>query len=724
MILIRDYVNSLSMQKVMKWIAFSLLPLLLWGSRVSLSGQNWDWARSSTAFTGNSATDVAADPQGNVYITGYFFSTAQFGDSMITSNGSSDIFLAKYDPQGSLIWVRQAGGSGEDQALGIALDPSGNILLTGFFRGNAFFDGIKITSVMFEDIFTVKYSPSGNALWAQSAGGSLYDHGQGITADAVGNVYVTGYYQGTATFSDTILTNTGAVDIFISKYSPSGGFLWARKAGGSSDDRGFDLTVVQNDLFVTGYFTGWATFGNGAITLIGSAKDMFMARYSTSGSFIQAVKAGGNDNEEGKRITSDDAGNLYIAGYFKYNATFGSVSMVSSGGKDIFLARYAGSGLCQWVRQAGGTSDDEGLSLTMLPSSEIAISGYFAGLSTFGNDTLLSSGSTNLFVAIFDSSGILEKVVDAGGTATETASGIATGGGAVFSAGQFLGNPVFGNDTLSGSFQTFVARLSYCTQPDLALPVSGDTLCQGTYAVVQLPFSEAGIQYQAGTGNQTVGVPVTGPGSLTFLIPVDSLLTGPNSIWITASVPACLTLDTLLIRPIIQLNPVPTAAFSWDIAISSPGAMFFDSSLVAGDSLVYWYWDFGDGTTSTDAEPVHLFPSGGSYQVCLTVTTAGGCSDSTCNWVMVLTSLDPEKDSGLKLWPNPATENGVMIEFLDGRRHSGHIELWNQNGQVLIMEHFRETHNLPLQTSQLTSGLYFLMVQSEFGQAFQKLLIP
>ncbi len=144
-------------------------------------------------------------------------------------------------------WAERAGGSSNDYGYGIAVDSSGNAFVTGYFRGSsADFGSTTLNSSGASDVFVAKLDSSGNWLWAERAGGSSADYGSGIAVDSSGNAYVTGFFRSpSADFGSTTLNSSGAYDVFVAKLDSSGNWLWAERAGGSSnEDYGRDRKSV------------------------------------------------------------------------------------------------------------------------------------------------------------------------------------------------------------------------------------------------------------------------------------------------------------------------------------------------------------------------------------------------------------------------------------------------------------------------------------------------
>src|SRR5260370_23005516 len=131
------------------------------------------WAVKAGGSDIDTGYGIAADASGNVYVTGFFSGTASFGNTNLSSSGSEDIFVAKYDAAGTLQWARPAGGSACYESLGIAVDRTGNVFVTGFFQGNASVGPTNLSSTGQSDVLVAKYDAAVNRVWelqARSAG--------------------------------------------------------------------------------------------------------------------------------------------------------------------------------------------------------------------------------------------------------------------------------------------------------------------------------------------------------------------------------------------------------------------------------------------------------------------------------------------------------------------------------------------------------------------------
>lgn len=424
---------------------------------------------------------IAADSAGNSYVAGSFNGSAAFGETSLTGQGGDDIFIAKYDNGGNLIWARGAGGAANDAASAVAVDGSGNCYVTGFFQGTATFGTANLVSAGGPDVFIAKYDPTGNLLWAKSAGGSSDDRGYAIAVDGSANVFVAGAFNNTAAFGPTNLSAAGSFDVFVAKYDSTGQLLWARRAGGSLDDYGTGIAVDNSgNCYLAGHFgSPVATFDTVTLTNRGG-RDVFIAKYGSAGNLVWVRQAGGSDYDVATAIAADGAGNSYVAGYFYGTATFGSSQITSTGLSDIFTAKYDSNGNPLWVSNAGGAGDDYAYGVALNSAGNCFVTGGFSGTATFGNSTFTGGG---ILVLNYDSPNHLAWAKQAARDAGEDYGfAIATDpGGNCYLTGYLEGNPcTFDNIALSSTSgaDIYVARLDVTSTtsrpPQLSLRLSGN----------------------------------------------------------------------------------------------------------------------------------------------------------------------------------------------------------------------------------------------------------
>jgi len=397
---------------------------LAWAKRAGGSGGGYDYesGKAITTLSDNSTV-----------VTGSFCDSATFGpgepnQTVLTSAGYSDIFIARYNPDGTLAWAKRAGGlEWGDWGRGTTTLSDNSTVVTGWFFLSATFgpgesNQTVLTSAGGSDIFIARYNPNGTLAWAKRAGGSEWDYGYGITTLSDNSTVVTGYFSDSATFgpsepNQTVLTSAGWDDIFIARYNPYGTLSWAKHAGGSGWDKGYGITTLSdNSTVVTGEFEGSATFGPGESnqTVLTSAgyTNIFIARYNPYGTLLWAKRAGGADwFNGGIGITTLSDNSTVVTGYFWYSATFGpsepnQTVLTSAGADDIFIARYNPNGTLAWAKRAGGANNDAGLGITTLFDNSTVVTGFFCESATFGpgepNQTILTSdGLWDIFIARF-----------------------------------------------------------------------------------------------------------------------------------------------------------------------------------------------------------------------------------------------------------------------------------------------------------------------------------
>jgi len=436
---------------------------------------NWAWAKSAGGTTGNVGYSIAIDAAGNTYITGSFGdSTITFGTTTLTNSGADDIFIAKYDANGNIVWAKSLGGTDYDYGGGIALDTAGNTYITGSFNSPSMpFGTTTLTNNGSDDIFIAKYDTNGNALWATTAGGVASDRGNSIKTDAAGNTYITGqFYSPTITFGTTTLTNNGNYDVFIAKYDANGNVVWAKSVGGTSDDFGRSISVdASGNSYITGGFSGpTITFGATTFTNLGN-EDIFIAKYDANGNVLWAKSAGGTSIDFGYGIALDAIGNTYITGYFQSpTITFGVNTLTNNGSTNILIVKYDTNGNIVWAKSAGGNDSDIGNSIATDAAGNTTITGYFGSPTiTFGATTLANNGGGDIYIAKFDTNGNVLWAKSAGGNNYDAAYSIAIDAvGNAYLTGHFQSPAItFGATTLTnnsdGYSNVFIAKLDGTT---------------------------------------------------------------------------------------------------------------------------------------------------------------------------------------------------------------------------------------------------------------------
>jgi hypothetical protein len=478
----------------------ALLLLLSFFTNTKGQTPDWIWARSMGGSSFDRPYSVTCDHAGNVYMTGAFYSTADYdpgpGTATITSAGFEDIFISKLNASGNLIWVKRIGGISFDIGQSIKSDAAGNVYTTGQFKGTVDFDpgtgNFNLTSAGGNsDVFILKLDSSGNFIWAKQIAGTSDDISQSLVIDSNGKLIMIGYFRGTADFDPgngvyNLSASTGHDDVFVLKLDTAGNFLWAKAMDGAGNAYGRSLGVdLSDNIYLTGYFEGSIDFNpeptdTFTITAAGS-KAVFLCKLSDSGNFIWAKAIGGAPGvARGFSLSLDLTGeNFYVTGYFYGNVDFdpdsaNSFYLPSTGiSNEIFISQLDTSGNFGWAKKIGGTlpSDEcDAINLAQDASGNLYSTGWFSGTIDFDPDSgifnLTSNGGYDTFIYKLDNSGNFKFAKRMGGISSDYGQAIAINSeGNVYLIGNFESASIqFDNTNLTNTDigftpDVFIAKL-------------------------------------------------------------------------------------------------------------------------------------------------------------------------------------------------------------------------------------------------------------------------
>jgi hypothetical protein len=301
-----------------------------------------------------------------LYVTGKFEGTANFAGTTVTGAGAAEMFIAKYSTDGVFQWVKRAGGTGNDEGYAVSADPAGNCYVTGYFSGTANFSGLSLSSYGSSDIFIAKYNPSGSILWVKKAGGTSADYGHGISVDNNYGVYVTGGFRVKSTFgTNTLTAQRGDADIFVARYDANGNNVWVRKGTGKINDYGRAIATDNNNLYITGNYGLSVAFGTYTLTGTDST-EIYFASYDKNGNFRWALKAGGDYDksdpgrfiEMGLSIATDPYGNVVGSGAYRSTSTFGAYTLKPFEHTDVYVAKITQASTAGTKRELSITPSD------------------------------------------------------------------------------------------------------------------------------------------------------------------------------------------------------------------------------------------------------------------------------------------------------------------------------------------------------------------------------
>ena len=455
-------------------LILTLSMILVFDMKMEGQVQDWKWAKSASGNNSDQASAVTSDSWGNTIVAGSFTSDSIVFGSIVLHNRvpeNADIFIAKYDADGNLLWAKSFGGIDNDKAYSLISDDSGNT----YMAANFYSQSIQVDTFNFVnagnvgDILLVKFDSLGIVKWAKREGGPGLEIPYTIQVDKSGNIIVAGRFSSqSVSFGEFTLKQAGSMDVFVVKYNSDGNVLWAKGFGGTSNDEAYSLdTDDAGNIYVAGYFNSNISFGNYALKTSGQA-DGFLTKLSPEGDVLWAENTGGNNGDYITGIKVDQSGNICISGYFMSNSIQIGVTSLTNfytqGIENSFLAGFDTDGVPEWALSVDGMSKLTGVAVS---GQNIFACGSFKDDTLhFGSSVLNLMGRGDFFVLNCDISGnpkwALKQTM--GGESNESANSIsADKSGNISIAGYFDSKPLtFGetqlNTTRTG-FDMFVAKL-------------------------------------------------------------------------------------------------------------------------------------------------------------------------------------------------------------------------------------------------------------------------
>ena len=378
---------------------------------------NTIWVRTMGGSEGDQPDDLALDAQENVYVSGFFQGTCEFGSgNSLTSSGGNDGFIVKYNSSGTFQWVRKAafGISGNERISAITIGRDGNLYVAGMSQSSSFTvsdgtNGQNYTNADGNrDLFLASFTPSGTYRWSrQIPGNNNSSLLRSIAVDETNNLYVGGALAGTLTIDGTPYTSAGSGDIILVKARPNdGSAIWVRKGGSTSDDQLNSIAVYDNFAYLIGYIQGTGTIDSTStqqssqFSTAGS-NDIFLAKYNLDGRLIwkRTIGSTGGDVGYGLNIFN----NILVAtGYFSNSINFNLNTITSGGNNDAAFFVFDVESNAVLAKSVSGTQDDRGQGVALDTLYNVYFGGYFTSPTlTVGTSTLTNSASTykDLFLA-------------------------------------------------------------------------------------------------------------------------------------------------------------------------------------------------------------------------------------------------------------------------------------------------------------------------------------
>ena len=443
---------------------YVLMILLLIGSGYAQSFE-YAWANQISGGISDSGNGIAMDSDGNVFVSGTFSGNLTIGTKTLESTGSSDSFLIKYDNNGNLLWAQSSENNGSNGAYGVSTDQFGNCILTGRFYDSVTFGDWTLTSSGEGDIYTIKFDSNGTVIWAKKSGGIGSDAGRAISVNNLGEIFITGYFEGTAYFDSEVLIDSNS-KVFITKYDVDGNVIWAKETN-VRYGRGLGPHIASDD------------FGNCFITThmeSSRGTNIYVAKYDSNGDMVwsriidsQPQYTGNYTYDYGRGIAVDSIGNVFVAGTFDDILNFASDTLNCSGGRgweNIFFAKYDTNGNEVWARQLCDAHYEGPQTKSIITDNNdnVIVTGYFEDSIEVEGKTLTSNGSSSdTFLCKYDNDGNLLWAISNGGGSSDRGSGAAANEcGNIIAIGSFRSTITFDSMSLycPSGYDLFVTKVT------------------------------------------------------------------------------------------------------------------------------------------------------------------------------------------------------------------------------------------------------------------------
>ncbi|NOT37631.1 MAG: T9SS type A sorting domain-containing protein [Saprospiraceae bacterium] len=383
------------------------------------------WAISIGGKQQDQGISMALDKEDNIYITGTFQEAIDFNSVLpgvkITAQAFNDIFLAKLNSDGKLLWVKSFQGSLDDISKSIAIDKDNNILLCAYFQGTFKLDSdsslVNFSSKGGDDISIMKLDNEGNFIWAKHMGGRLDDDPLGIAVDKNNNVIVCG------TFNDTIdidpgpgrllFKEKGNIDAFFIKLNQDGEMIWARQQASEELMNAAGIAIdSRNNLIITGTFRSKADFNPGPgeffMTAPGVSGDSYVLKLDEDANFIWAIQIGASRNENSIGLALDKEDNIYTTGCYQFKVDFDPgpeeffLYSDTENNNDIYVSSLRPNGNFRWAHGMNGPASDIGFSVAVDNDLGVYSTGIFGKTLNIGFNPdsvkLVSNGFEDIFI--------------------------------------------------------------------------------------------------------------------------------------------------------------------------------------------------------------------------------------------------------------------------------------------------------------------------------------
>jgi len=276
----------------------------------------------ATGPYGNDGVDAVVATSDGIVVGGTVDGSVDFGGMVIgPTGGSYDAYVAMYSSTGTLRWVRRYGVQGYNAVFAAAADSADNIYVSGFYEGSPNFGGGPVAASGIQDAFVLSLDAAGGYRWDETFGGSGFDWPYDIAVDAAGTVYVAGFFEQTITLGGT-LTSAGGRDALLASYTATGALRWAKRAGSAGCELLDGLHMMDADtILATGRFSGTIDFGDGPLSVAGGATDGVVTQFDANGAAVHTFGHSSSGGDIVHDVAGTSTDKLYLGGFVNDQGT-------------------------------------------------------------------------------------------------------------------------------------------------------------------------------------------------------------------------------------------------------------------------------------------------------------------------------------------------------------------------------------------------------------------
>lgn len=316
-------------------------------------------------------------------------------------------------------WAKSLGENDKlvDEIDGISVDNNGNTILSGIFKNKLAWNGKTYASRGEGDVFLTSIAPNGKVNWTRHIGGSGDDNTFDTTTDRAGNIYISGWFNGTVDFGGQSVTSRGGSDMFLAKYTPAGGLTWVKGIGGKDEDGGNEISVLDNgEIAVSAMTNGQFEVDGKTYPFGGGQRDAFLIRMSPSGAVKTVTHFGGPGMERIRAVAMAPSGDTYLGFTYRGVMDTQGFKLKSRGKWDGAAARVDNSGKVLWLLPVGSKGDDNVRGIGVGPGGEVYASGVIGGAGVlFGRKVPALGRKGDDYVVRLSPSGKMKFIVSLAG---------------------------------------------------------------------------------------------------------------------------------------------------------------------------------------------------------------------------------------------------------------------------------------------------------------------